>query len=93
MFMSSRSLVTGIFADTDALAGWEASLKSLNEAAVNIIQKFITDANLEDVFDGNKMDGFDESLQDCMKDAIDKHTDLEDFSGFLENVIISMENR
>ena len=89
----ATSKVTGIFAETTALSSWESQLKSLNEQAIAIIGQFVSASDLKGSFEGDKSDGVVESIDEKMNDAKNKHEKMSSFSGFLQEVITSMEER
>ena len=89
----ATSKVSGIFAETTSLASWESELKTLNDNAISIIGQFTAASDLKGSFEGDKSDGISESIEEKMRDAQNKHEKMSDFSGFLQEVIASMEQR
>ncbi len=88
----STSLVSSVFADTSAIEKWNSQLQTLNGDAIQAISDFVASADLKGAFEGDKIDGLTESIDDTMKQAIQKHENLMDFSGpFLTEVIAFME--
>ena len=89
----STSKTSGVFADTSTLANWETQLRDLNDKAIETIGRFIQNSDLRGNFEGAKGEGVSSSIEDKMKDAQIKHEKMSDFSGFLQEVIASMEER
>jgi len=88
----STSLVSSVFADTSAIGRWNSELQTINKEAVEAINNFVTTADLKGAFEGDKIDGLTDSIDETMKRAIQKHENLMDFSGpFLTEVIAFME--
>lgn len=85
---------TAVYVDTAALASWSSQMSSINTAAIDNLNTFMsTVSELEGSFAGNSATAFLNSMNNFLKSAIASHESMSDVETFLKTVIITMESQ
>ena len=81
---------TAVYVETESLTGWSTKMSEINTASEEILSEFESSVvSLKDDWKGNSADGFESSLNSCLKSAKSKHNEM----GDVEKVIDTMQKQ
>ncbi len=84
---------TSVYVETTALEGWSSKMATINEAAINSLDTFISKANeLESSFEGVSASAFLNSTSSFINTAKEGHNKMINVRNFLIEVIDTMES-
>lgn len=83
---------TTVYVDSDALTKWSTDLTSINNLALDDLEKFKTNVeSLKDSWAGSSASSFLNSNEEFIKSALSYHENMKDINSFLITVIETME--
>lgn len=85
---------TAVYVETEALTGWSSNMSSINDAAVDILEEFVSSVEqLKEDWQGNSANGFETAMNNCLTAAKNKHNDMGQVEAFLIKVIDTMQKQ
>ncbi len=83
-----------VYADSDAMSGWKSQMQSVNSNCLDDIEKINSIiSSLNDSFQGDFAEAFTESFTDFTNTIKESHSNMKDFSGFLDKIFEIMNNQ